>query len=375
MLDRLRLRRVAVERELDALPAAPKSTRDVFALCRGFERAFTLTIDSTEYAAHIRNAFQDGGLAGAIRRLPLEAGFKLDVVKATVRETDGYQPHLVSPEAGLRRLVADALRLVDDPVAACVHRIHTVLLAAAREAAAKASLCADAGASGLDSGREPLRLPAFETAVVAAATRALEGWRDEALKVAATVVAMERDYVTAAFFRQRALDRVAAGGGGGDDFGGGGGPAGYGSDSDDDSSGGPSGSLRLPGLGAPPTVAAAASGELKTGYLEKRVGEHSTRQSLPAAYKWQRRYFVLTEPKGEKTVEREKREREVEFFWGGDGGGFFFSFFLFFHPFRRNTSLTPSSASPLPPSLPARPTNKNKRPPVLLQVRGRPAQL
>ena len=303
MLDRLRLRRVAVERELDALPAPPKSTRDVFALCRGFERAFGATVDSTEYAAHIRNAFQEGGLAGAIRRLPLEAGFRLDVVKATVRETDGFQPHLVSPEAGLRRLVGDALTLVGDPVAACVHRIHTVLLAAAREAATKASLMADAGSSST-AGREPLRLPAFEAAVITAATRALEGWRDEALQVAATVVAMERSYVTAAFFRQRAIDRAAAGGGGGDM--GDSGAVGYGSDSDDDSGGSPGGArpLRLPGLGlgAPPTAAAAASGQLKSGYLEKRIGEHSTRQSLPDAFRWQRRYFVLTEPKGVREV-------------------------------------------------------------------------
>ena len=41
-------------------------------------------------------------------------------------------------------------------------------------------------------------------------------------------------------------------------------------------------------------------GELKTGYLEKRVGEHSGRQSVPLgeSFKWQKRYFVLTEPKG-----------------------------------------------------------------------------
>lgn len=43
----------------------------------------------------------------------------------------------------------------------------------------------------------------------------------------------------------------------------------------------------------------ALAGELKTGYLEKRVGEHSGRQSVPGeAFKWQKRYFVLTEPKG-----------------------------------------------------------------------------
>ena len=227
MLDRLRLRRQAVETELSLLPSAPKSTKDIFQLCRGFERAFSLTVDSTEYAAHIRNAFQEGGvggskssqpagLAAAIRALPLEKLFKLDPVKSVVRECDGFQPHLVSPELGLRKLVGDALAMVEQPVETCIHRIHAVLVSAAREAATKASLLADS--PGLDARREPLRLPAFERAVVGAATKALEGWRDEALKVAKTIVDMERSYVTAAFFRQRTMERVEAMSGGGGEF-------------------------------------------------------------------------------------------------------------------------------------------------------------
>ena len=35
--------------------------------------------------------------------------------------------------------------------------------------------------TSLDEAREPLRLPAFEKAVMAAVTRALEAWRDEAI--------------------------------------------------------------------------------------------------------------------------------------------------------------------------------------------------
>lgn len=34
------------------------------------------------------------------------------------------------------------------------------------------------------------------------------------------------------------------------------------------------------------------------GTLEKRIGERSGRQSLPEAWKWQKRYFVLSEPQG-----------------------------------------------------------------------------
>lgn len=42
----------------------------------------------------------------------------------------------------------------------------------------------------------------------------------------------------------------------------------------------------------------SAGGDLKTGYMEKRIGEHSSRQNLPELWKWQKRYFVLSEPKG-----------------------------------------------------------------------------
>lgn len=41
-----------------------------------------------------------------------------------------------------------------------------------------------------------------------------------------------------------------------------------------------------------------AGGDLKTGYMEKRIGENSSRQNLPESWKWQKRYFVLSEPKG-----------------------------------------------------------------------------
>ncbi len=49
-----------------------------------------------------------------------------------VREADGYQGHLVSPEFGLRRLIEDAMLLVLDPVVNAVHRVHLLLVEAAR---------------------------------------------------------------------------------------------------------------------------------------------------------------------------------------------------------------------------------------------------
>ena len=54
-----------------------------------------------------------------------------------VRMSDGYQPHLVSPEAGLRKLVETAIERLYDPVSMAVRRVHQVLVDAARSADAK----------------------------------------------------------------------------------------------------------------------------------------------------------------------------------------------------------------------------------------------
>lgn len=48
------------------------------------------------------------------------------------READGFQPHLVSPEFGLRRLVQDAMGLVLEPTTKAVRRVHLLLIEATR---------------------------------------------------------------------------------------------------------------------------------------------------------------------------------------------------------------------------------------------------
>ncbi|KAL3150906.1 hypothetical protein ABBQ32_000657 [Trebouxia sp. C0010 RCD-2024] len=324
LLARLSEKRAAVEKEFNKIPAAPKAARDVFQLCRGFERAFAQTLETVGYSAMIREAFAgDKGLSGIVRRLPIERQFRLDNVKMVCREADGFQRSLVSPEAGLRRLVHDSVETVLMPVDATVRRVHQVLIDASREAARKASAYAEDGT--FMESKEPLRLPAFEKVIGFAVQKALEDWRDEALEVAKTLVGMEQSYVSAAFFRHLTKERLqrhqaeqllAEGGGV---------PAPRANDDDDDDSDDDStvrsrvdsspslkrnelqtydsNSSSVAGPLAIPSAAPRNNddpGELKTGYLEKRVGEHSGRQSVPLgeSFKWQKRYFVLTEPKG-----------------------------------------------------------------------------
>jgi dynamin GTPase len=48
------------------------------------------------------------------------------------READGYQPHIVSPERGIRQLVAEAMRLTTGHVHRFVDEIHLVLMETVR---------------------------------------------------------------------------------------------------------------------------------------------------------------------------------------------------------------------------------------------------
>jgi hypothetical protein len=48
------------------------------------------------------------------------------------RTADGYQPHLVSPERGMRSLAAEALAMVERPVRECIADVYNLLITSAR---------------------------------------------------------------------------------------------------------------------------------------------------------------------------------------------------------------------------------------------------
>lgn len=94
------------------------------------------------------------------------------------RTADGYQPHLVSPERGLQLMASRALDQVEGPVQECVSQVYTLLVAAARDAAAVAGEHTEAAMNG----KVPLIVPEFKTFVMPAIIRALDDWRSEAEK-------------------------------------------------------------------------------------------------------------------------------------------------------------------------------------------------
>lgn len=317
VVHRLTDRRIAVEKELTALGEAKKGAQDIFRHCRGFERAYSIMLNEATTAFKIR-AVVEGTLPDALHNIPIEKRFTKSYVREICRQADGFQPHLVSPERGIKRLVQEAMMLTSPFVHRFVDEIHLVLMETVRDAARRSVLTESGisvtGSSDGGKGMEFLRLKGFENAVIQAANRALDEWKDEAHKVAETMVQMECNYVTPSFFRdlekdyQSGLmsddgaldgavgqeDRMAqlARGmpqpPGGDDV-----------ESDDESEPPASARSAISRESSPQGKPPQLRDDLKAGWMEKRSGDSSNLNALPLdSWKWQRRWFVLAMESG-----------------------------------------------------------------------------
>lgn len=73
----------------------------------------------------IYNVF-DNQLPAALRKLPIDKHLSLQNVKRVVSEADGYQPHLIAPEQGYRRLIEGALSYFRGPAEASVDAVSSL---------------------------------------------------------------------------------------------------------------------------------------------------------------------------------------------------------------------------------------------------------
>ncbi|CAN1789229.1 DRP2B [Linum perenne] len=138
----------------------------------------------------------EGNFPNRIKQLPLDRHFDINNVKKIVLEADGYQPYLISPEKGLRSLIKGVLELAKEPSRLCVDEVHRVLV--------------DLVSSSANATPGLGRYPPFKREVVAIATAALEGFKNEAKKMVVALVDMERAFVPPQHFIrlvQRRMDR------------------------------------------------------------------------------------------------------------------------------------------------------------------------
>ncbi|KAJ4847397.1 Dynamin-2A [Turnera subulata] len=165
-------------------------------LCREFEDKFLQHITTGEGSGWKIVASFEGNFPNRIKQLPLDRHFDINNVKRIVLEADGYQPYLISPEKGLRSLIKGVLELAKEPSRLCVDEVHRVLVDIV-SAAANAT-------PGLG------RYPPFKREVVAIASAALDGFKNEAKKMVVALVDMERAFVPPQHFIrlvQRRMER------------------------------------------------------------------------------------------------------------------------------------------------------------------------
>ncbi|KAJ3692577.1 hypothetical protein LUZ60_011672 [Juncus effusus] len=160
----------------------------ILELCRLFDRIFKEHLDGGRPGGDkIYNVF-DNQLPSALNKLPFDKHLAIQNVKKVISQADGYQPHLIAPEQGYRRLIESALSFFRGPAEKSVDAVHIVLKDLVR--------------MSIGECQELKRFPALQAELAAASFQALERFREESKKTALRLVDMEATYLTVDFFRK-----------------------------------------------------------------------------------------------------------------------------------------------------------------------------
>ncbi|KAH9733572.1 Dynamin-related protein 1E [Citrus sinensis] len=160
----------------------------ILELCRAFDRIFKEHLDGGRPGGDRIYGVFDNQLPAALRKLPFDRHLSLQNVKKVVSEADGYQPHLIAPEQGYRRLIEGSLSYFRGPAEASADAVHFVLKELVRKS--------------IGETQELKRFPTLQAEIAAAANEALERFRDEGRKTVIRLVDMEASYLTVEFFRK-----------------------------------------------------------------------------------------------------------------------------------------------------------------------------
>ncbi|XVE91938.1 hypothetical protein REPUB_Repub01dG0054200 [Reevesia pubescens] len=160
----------------------------ILELCRAFDRVFKEHLDGGRPGGDRIYGVFDNQLPAALKKLPFDRHLSLKNVQKVVTEADGYQPHLIAPEQGYRRLIDGSISYFKGPAEASVDAVHFVLKELVRKSIAET--------------QELKRFPTLQNDLATAANEALERFREESRKTVLRLVEMESSYLTVDFFRK-----------------------------------------------------------------------------------------------------------------------------------------------------------------------------
>ncbi|KAJ7298172.1 hypothetical protein O6H91_07G036900 [Diphasiastrum complanatum] len=182
-----------LEAEMDQLgrPIAVDAGAQLYTileLCRAFDHVFKSHLEGGRPGGERIYTVFDQQLPAALKKLPLDRHLSVQNVRKVITEADGYQPHLIAPEQGYRRLIEGSLVLFRGPAEASVDAVHFILKELVRKAIGETT--------------ELSRFPTLQAELAAAATESLEKFRDDSKKFAVRLVEMEGSYLTVEYFRK-----------------------------------------------------------------------------------------------------------------------------------------------------------------------------
>lgn len=175
-----------IGRAVAADPGAQLYT--ILDLCRAFDRVFKEHLDGGRSGGDRIYGVFDHKLPAAFKKLSFDRYLSVQNVKKVVSEADGYQPHLMAPEQGYRRLIEKGINYFRGPAEATVDAVHVVLKDLVRKS--------------IGETEQLRRFPTLQAAIATAANEALERFREDGRSTALRLVDMEAAYVTVEFFRK-----------------------------------------------------------------------------------------------------------------------------------------------------------------------------
>ncbi|KAK4415830.1 Dynamin-related protein 5A [Sesamum alatum] len=164
----------------------------IMEICRIFDGIFKEHLDGVRPGGDKIYSVFDNQLPAALKRLQFDKHLAMENVRKLITEADGYQPHLIAPEQGYRRLIETALITIKGPAEAAVDAVHGIL----KELVHKS----------INATVELKQYPSLRVELGNAAVESLDRMKEESKRATLQLVEMECSYLTVEFFRKLPQD-------------------------------------------------------------------------------------------------------------------------------------------------------------------------
>eukprot|EP00899_Mesostigma_viride_P016592 jgi/Mesvir1/24934/Mv16911-RA.2 len=184
-----------MQEDLVKLGPAASGSGQSFALgmARVLSKKFIYDLDRGDIAGCKIMLCFERYLEAAVNELPVAQLFSMENVKKVVSLSDGYQPHLVSPERGLLQLIRSTIQLMKEPAQVVVTKVFLILK--------------DLVSASADSISQLANFPTCKQQLIHLAVATLEENRAACEQLVCALVEMQCAYISVKFFRKRTLQR------------------------------------------------------------------------------------------------------------------------------------------------------------------------